>query len=178
MSEKIQLDEAALKNTLESILAEIDETDDPQELNAYRAIFRKYIPLFRRAYVAAYLLSRLKPNMVRSTPRRRPVPINTNGSAPQTAASPITNTLAPTSDDVTSVFIGIGKSRKVFPRDIMGLLIEQGGLEKAHIGAIKILDNYSFVEIANAKCNDLINKLNNTEFRGRTLAVNFAKKRD
>ena len=159
MSKNIQLDEEALKSGLEAILAEIHNVEDPAELNAYRAAFRKYIPLFSRGYVAAYLLRKLKPVAQASSNRRQASP-----AAPR--------------EGMTSIFIGIGKSRKVFPRDLMGLLIEQGQVSKDQIGAIKILDNYSFIEIANDKCDTLIEKLNNIEYRGRTVAVNYAKKRD
>lgn len=160
MSKNIQLDEEALKSGLEAILAEIHNVDDPAELNAYRAAFRKYVPLFSRAYVAAYLLRKLKPVAQSGSPRRQSA----------VAAAP--------REGMTSIFIGIGKSRKVFPRDLMGLLIEQGQVSKEQIGSIKILDNYSFVEVTNDKCDALIEKLNNIEYRGRTVAVNYAKKRD
>jgi len=159
MSRNLKLDEESIKNTLQSILAEIQETDDPEELNEFRAIFRKNVPLFHRAYVAAWLIRKLVPSSV----------VENTGSR-KTPAVP--------REGMTTLFIGIGRSRRVFPRDLMGILVEKTGIAKEQIGTIKILDNYSFVDIANDKCPEVIEKLNNLEFRGRALAVNFAKKKD
>jgi len=172
MPKQIKLDEAALKNALQSMLNDIHDTNDPEELNAYRAIFRKYVPLFSRAYVAAYLLRNLKGVSIPST---RPSRLSARDNAPSRENS---SAASQQRDGFTTLFVGVGRSRRVYPRDIMGLLSEQAKLSKDDIGTIKILDNYSFVDVVNDKTQATIEKLNNFEFRGRALAVNFAKKKD
>jgi len=40
---------------------------------------------------------------------------------------------------------------------------------------IRILDNYSFVQVRDTKADEIIDKLTGHKFRGRTLTVNYAK---
>ena len=44
------------------------------------------------------------------------------------------------------------------------------------IGNIKILDNYAFVNVDEKEADNVISILDNSEYRGRKLTVNFAKK--
>jgi hypothetical protein len=43
------------------------------------------------------------------------------------------------------------------------------------IGVIRILDNYSFVQVRDKRADEIIKALNGIRFRGRTLTVNYAK---
>lgn len=153
----IQIDEEQLQSQLEDMIRNIHEQEDPAELDEYRRLFKKHVSVFRRGYAAAYMLkyfsSGKKPQ---SSPRRRPVEDDANK---------------------TSVFIGIGRTRRVFPRDLVGLILDSTKLSREDIGNIKILDNYSFADISTDKADEVINTLNGSEFRGRTLNVNYAKKK-
>lgn len=153
MSSKSSIDEQSVRERLEFILQEIHENEDPDELNAYRAMFRKNVSLFHRSYVAAYLLKNMK-GVFKSSPKK-----SLRG-------------------DLVTLFIGIGKSRRVFPKDLIGLILDTTSVKKENIGAIKILENYSFVEVAPEDAENLIGTLNGMTYRGRTLNVNYAKKKD
>jgi len=163
---KHQFNEEAIKANLKSILEEIHDTKDPTELNELRRIFRSAVPLFSRAYVAAWLLKKAK--IVTS------LPVKNDGKEERRSSR---DNREPKENQV-SLFIGIGRTRRVYPRDLMGLLIDTCKLEKDDIGSIKILDNYSFVDINTQKAQGVIDTLNDYEFRGRSLSVNFAKKKD
>lgn len=141
-------DLAALKAAFEDLQRQIRDEEDPAEMEAARRAFRQVVPFFFRSYVGAYLLRQA----VQGRPRRR-------------------------SGGVT-LFVSIGKNRRVYPRDLVQLFCAAGGLTKADIGDIKILDNYSFVDVDEAKAADAIAKLDTAPFRGRPLTVNFAKKRN
>jgi hypothetical protein len=78
---------------------------------------------------------------------------------------------------MVSVFIGIGRTRRVYPRDLVGLILDNTKLSREDIGNIKILDNYSFADINSAKAEEVISVLNDSEYRGRNLNVNYAKKK-
>lgn len=206
MANKVRFDEEGLKNALQTIVTEIHDTNDPTELNELRRLFRKYVPFFSRAYVAGLLLKRARIVTTLSSPTgnqasrrperieraekpesretRRPEkpaytapkkeapvqePADTSASANETNVS---------RENMTTLFVGIGRTRRVYPRDIMSLLIETSGLQKDDIGSIKILDNYSFVDVDTGKAQNVIDSLNNFEYRGRTLSVNFAKKKE
>jgi len=50
-------------------------------------------------------------------------------------------------------------------------------LSEADLGQVKVLDNYSFVEVAADKAQAAIEELNGQELRGRKLTVNFASRK-
>ena len=75
-----------------------------------------------------------------------------------------------------SVFISIGRNRRVFPRDLLGLLISVGGLERERIGEIKVLTSYSFVQLYAEDCEKIIAALNGYDYRGRKLTVGYSRK--
>jgi hypothetical protein len=153
MSSREKINEDALKAQLEAIVKDIQENEDPEEMNAIRAVFRKNVSFFHRSYVAAYMLKYLKGH--------RPAPSRKTSRT-----------------DLVTLFVGIGKSRRVYPRDLVGLILEHCKGNKEDIGNIKILDNYSFVDIAPEYADAVISAINGITYRGRTLNVNFAKKKD
>ena len=80
-------------------------------------------------------------------------------------------------EEAVSIFVSIGKNRRVFPRDLVGLLIAVGGLERDRIGDIKVLANYSFVQLYANDAQTAIDKLNGYDYRGRKLAVSFSRQK-
>lgn len=143
------VNEDALQERLAGIVSSIKSEQDPEELNAYRRAFRKHVPFFMRAYVAAYLLRE---------------------SRPQQGAKR-------SNENMATLFVGIGKNRRVFPRDVIQLFGGVQGVEASDIGEIKILENYSFVEIKKEKAEQAIAALNGQDYRKRRLNVNYAKRR-
>ena len=80
-------------------------------------------------------------------------------------------------DKATSIFISIGKNRRVYPRDLVGLIVAVGGIDRERIGDIKVLANYSFVQLYTEDCQTVIDKLNGYDYRGRKLAVSFSRQK-
>lgn len=169
-----------LKKQVEQILHDIHNEEDPVELNEYKKFFKKNVPIWRRAYFTAYMLKALQngtsPKAARNNSRRSPrsqsAPAGNNGSRTTPEAS------NGDEGEMTSVFIGIGKNRRVFPRDLIALFTEVDGITGEDIGQIKILDNYSFMEIKPERAKTAIDSVNGREFRGRKLTVNYARKKD
>ena len=165
---------AFLKETLEAVKTE----EDPDVLNAYRKIFRKNVPFTLRSYVAAYFIkefeassfSRSKPYGRRPNPRFSERPRGYYSDRPP-AERPI---LDPS--ESVSIFMSIGRSRRVFPRDIITLLIQNADISRERIGDIRILENYSFVQVMSADADSIIEKLNNFSYRGRNLSVSYSRK--
>lgn len=139
-----------VKEQIEEIIRQIHDEENPDELNYYRKMVRKHVPFLMRGYFAAFLLK--------------------NGSVPRKQKKD--------SGQYTSMFVGVGKNRRVFPRDLIQLFSTVESISAEDIGEIKILDNYSFAEITTEKAPDLIRELNGTEYRGRKLTVNFARRKD
>ena len=82
-------------------------------------------------------------------------------------------------DDVsTTLFVGIGRNRRVFPRDIIGLILQNAAIDRDHVGDIRVLDNYSFVQVITEDAETVIAALNDIEYRGRKLVVSHSRKRE
>ncbi len=139
-----------VKEQIEEILRQIHDEENPDELNYYRKMVRKHVPFFMRGYFMAFLLK--------------------NGGIPKHKKK--------VDGQYTSMFIGVGKNRRVFPRDLIQLFSSVNDISAEDIGEIKILDNYSFAEITTEKAPALIRELNGTDYRGRKLTVNFARRKD
>lgn len=151
-----------LKEQIDEIIRDIHDNEDPDEMNAFRKLIRKRVPFFRRGYFAAYLLKHY------SAPSK--------AGRPAKPAKPTKQT--DKSGDFATVFVGVGKNRKVFPRDLIQLFTGVDGVTSDDIGQIKILDKYSFIELSQGKAQAAIDELSGKEYRGRKLNVNYARKVD
>lgn len=76
-----------------------------------------------------------------------------------------------------TIFISIGRNRRVFARDLVGLLISVAGIERDRIGGIRVLANYSFVQLFAEDADKAINAINGYEYRGRKLAASFSRQK-
>jgi hypothetical protein len=74
--------------------------------------------------------------------------------------------------------VSIGRNRKVFARDLEELFTSTLALFPGEVSDVRVFDKYSFVDIASARAPDAIERLSGTEMKGRTITVNYAKKRE
>ncbi|MDR2069490.1 MAG: DbpA RNA binding domain-containing protein [Spirochaetaceae bacterium] len=165
-----QIDEVKIKKHLADFLEKIHTEADPDLLNAYRSLIRREVSLFKRSYLSAYLLMLFEGqnNQGRSGRHGKRGPPKDRGEA-----GPY-----PLGDEESSrLFIGIGRNRKVFPRELLGLINAKTAVPREDVGAIRILDNYSFVQVRTTSADKIIEALNGISFRGRTLVVNYARNR-
>ncbi len=146
-------DTSTLKKDLEPVFNEIIDSikkgSDLDSVLLYKKVIKKSVPFHLRSYFTAFLLKAYLNRGKKKSFKK---------------------------DGEKSVFINIGKNRRVYPSDLIQLVSKTAEISKEDIGSIKILDNYSFVSIADASAQNVIDKLDGTEFRGRKLTVNFAKK--
>lgn len=164
---------------------EIQTEAEPYLLNQYRSIFRKEVSFFRRSYLAAYLLllaEQGKPSGRRRDSRRaeegrgnfRRDDSGKNGDRREEFRLQ-EETYSLPEDESARLFVSIGRNRKVFPREIIGLLNAKARIPRDDIGGIRILDNYSFVQVRSAVADAAIKALNGQNFRGKTLTVSYAR---
>lgn len=178
MSNKIKPEnEEQLISSLKDVVAIIKTRENPEELNQYRRIFKKAVPLTMRSYVAAYFIKQA--DVIVHTDKRLKKDV-TNRTINQGFKPSIVHPARPRvvlpDDESTSIFIGIGRKRGIFPKDIITLLIQGAGITRDHIGGIRILDNYSFVQVMQNEAESIIAKLNNSYYRGKTLTVSHSRK--
>lgn len=155
---------------------EIQTEADPYLLNRCRAIFRKEVSFFRRSYMAAYLLLMSERDAGGGRPERRNGALG-SGRAPQKPQAERRDE-APhilPEDEAARLFISIGRNRRVFSREILGFICSKARVSRDDVGAIRVLDNYSFVQVRNAAAEAVIAALNGQNFRGKTLVVNYAR---
>jgi hypothetical protein len=150
-------DKAEFKSKISEILREIHEEEDPIEMTRIKRMVRRHTSIFNRGYITAYLLKQAM----------------TNGSRPRKKrAEQVT-----TNEDQQSIFVSIGRNRRVHTRDLITFFTSVDGIGSEDIGQIKVLDNYSFVELNKDKAQAAIEALNGQELRGRKLTVNFARRK-
>ena len=156
MKTKETVDAVEIEKNINDFLKRIKEEEDPDLLNSYRKLFKKYTPFAMRGYLSAYLLMKAASQGRSSHSRRRPVP----------------------DENKTTLFISVGKNRRVYPKDLARLFQSRLDLDQSDIGSIKVLDSYSFLEISKNHAKRAIELLNGEEFKGRNLTVNHARKRN
>ena len=189
-----------LVNAVEKITTE----EDIDTLTELIKLFKKSVPLSRRKYVTAYMLkealkhyhsfgkgkpskfenaktkkenNRNKKDDYKNTTRREKAYENTNNGE-ETEERPRHPRVEIAPELATSIFVSIGKNRRVYPRDLVGLLVAVGGIDRERIGDIKVLANYSFVQLYTEDCQTAIDKLNGYDYRGRKLVVSFSKQKE
>jgi hypothetical protein len=165
-------DKEKTKKLLSLVLEKIKTEVDIRTLDEYQKLFKKETTLFNRSLASAYLLMlcdqgktiRLKDY------RKRPVPSETDEDTRSDAQR---YTLS--ENESTRLFFSVGRSRRVFPREILGIINTKTAVPREDIGVIRILDNYSFVQVRNSAAEKIIEALNGMNFRGRPLTVNYAR---
>ena len=179
---------------LKASVQQVKTQEDVDVLIQLKKVFKKNVPFTLRGYLSAYLLKVATGNARRPfVPRnghenyskenyrerreegRREFNAPAEGGETRHEPHPrveIDPALA------TTIFIGIGRNRRVFPRDLVGLLIGVAGLDRERIGDIRVLANYSFVQLFTEDADKAITALNGYDYRGRKLSVSYSRQRD
>jgi len=183
------VDNEKVKKTISVVLEKIATETDLLTLGEYQSIFKKEVPFFRRSQAAAYLLmlcDQGKKLHVSGT-EKKPFRKTRNSFQWKEGSSAFKDTVSGTvrGDDAPGylltekeskrLFFSAGRSRKVYPREILALINAKTAVPKEDIGEIRILDNYSFVQVRDRVAEKIIEALNGVNFRGRSLTVNYAK---
>jgi RNA recognition motif-containing protein len=157
-----------LKNILEKALTE----SDLELLAEYRRLFKKEVSLFRRSWAAAWLFmyydKKEFPNL-KNLSEKKPVKKENTESIPTDTEPGLSE------EESKNIFFSIGKNRHLFPREVIMFICSKTSVPREDIGSIRILDNYSFVQVRDTRADEIIEALNGLKFRGRTLTVNYAK---
>lgn len=197
-----EINEKQVASFLENATEKVKSTEDVDTLASLVKLFKKNVPFSLRKYVIAYMLKELLKNyrsynnhrnerndrndrnnkksneskaakhQARTEKATEPVAIDS-----EKEERPHHPRVEIPADQATSIFISIGKNRRVFPRDLVGILISIAGLDRERIGDIKVLANYSFVQLYTDDAPQAIEKLNGYDYRGRKLAVSYSRQK-
>lgn len=100
--------------------------------------------------------------------RRAPVPTR--------AAAPAAKAAAPAPPTYTRLFLSVGAREGVRPGDLVGAITGEAKVTGDQIGRIEIRDNFSIVEVASDVADRVIQALNGTTFKGRSLRVDYDRR--
>lgn len=189
-NEELDMDQVAAY--LQDAVAKVRSGENLETLEQLKKVFKKNVPLSLRSYVAAFLLnnnrgaiyhfnSRKNREDFRSRREDRHSRFERTERAPrEEGAEPRERAPRVQIDPsvAATVFVSIGRNRRVFPRDLVGLFISVAGLERERIGDIRVLANYSFVQLFAEDAEKAISALNGYDYRGRKLAVSYSNQRN
>ncbi|WP_461247002.1 DbpA RNA binding domain-containing protein [Treponema sp. R6D11] len=168
----MKLDNEKASKNLKVILEKALNDADLELLGEYRKLFKKEVSLFRRSWISAWLLmyydKKEFPN-IRSVTEKKPFVKETPSPSPSDVEVNLSE------EESTRLFFSIGKNRHLFPREVIIFICSKTTVPREDIGVIKILDNYSFVQVRDTRASEIIEALNGLKFKGRTLTVNYAK---
>ncbi|MCX7025157.1 MAG: DbpA RNA binding domain-containing protein [Spirochaetes bacterium] len=195
-----------IEEIIERTIGEIRSSGDTGFLNECRALFRKKTPLSLRAYVAAALLlkaggsPRPDPRRERKDKRdrrderpaedhreprrdeRKPAPQRNKPAEIGREEDALPKTEARFREghyagEGATLFVSAGRRQHVYARHIFRLLSDVPVADENTIGAVRVLDNYSFVVVDPSIEDAVTTALNGKNLRGRVLVVNRARKR-
>ncbi|MCL2231256.1 MAG: DbpA RNA binding domain-containing protein [Treponema sp.] len=197
------MDKEKAKRNLESIIDKLHNDTDFSLLKEYKNLFKKDVFFLRRTEVAAWLFmyyDQKETPPVRSAALSQNSTAKKSAMKSQSSASSAKNSHVSNSsgfaeksqfaknaadkqpveinlgeEESKRLFISIGKNRRLFPREVITLIMSKTSTPREDIGMIRILDNYSFVQVRDTKADEIIEALTGHRFRGRTLTVNYAK---
>jgi ATP-dependent RNA helicase DeaD len=74
-------------------------------------------------------------------------------------------------------FLGLGRKHKVAPKDIVGAIAGETGISGKMIGAIKIMDSYSFVEVPKEHATEVYTIMRDRTIRGQPTGIEGASRK-
>jgi len=75
------------------------------------------------------------------------------------------------------LFINVGRKDKIGPKDIVGALTGETGINGRDIGQIDIFDKFSFVEVPREEASHIIKKMKKVQIRGQKINMEEAEDR-
>ena len=71
----------------------------------------------------------------------------------------------------TRLFVGVGRSAGIWPKDLVGVIVTKSRLPSRDIGAIEIADRFSLVEVPDQAADDVVAALRQVSIKGRKATV-------
>ena len=197
-------DKKAIEESLDRILDCVRSIDDVEILHECRNLFRQRVPLHLRAYAASALLlglvpsagvraavgkpSHARPSSGRAQADKASAPVKKNNRPTAAVKAP---TRSPDQPDErqgsrrenryrgegVTLFMGAGRRQRLYARIALDLLYSVPGVGEENVGEVRTMDNYSFISIDPLVEEAVIAALDGSDFRGKPLCVNRARKK-
>lgn len=76
---------------------------------------------------------------------------------------------------MTRLFLNVGRNQSIRPQDIVGAIANEAGIPGRSIGAIDILDTYTFVDVPADVTDRVISAINSASIKGRPVNAEVAR---
>lgn len=102
-------------------------------------------------------------------------------SAPATAdaapspAGPTAASAGTSDGDMARLFVSVGRSRRVSRQMLTDLFVVRLDLPQDQIGEVRVLDNFSFIEVPASVAQSAIDRITGETLNGRRVNVDFAR---
>ncbi|MBR0319378.1 MAG: DbpA RNA binding domain-containing protein [Spirochaetia bacterium] len=146
--------ESKYAEIIKKMVKNIKEEEAAEEMNQFKKLVKRNVPFTMRGYFSAYLFKLFVTNT-------------------KPAHAPSQNRA---DKDYKTLFFNIGRTRGLNPQALIRFITASAEIDSSEIGQIRVHDNYSFVDVAEPNVQKVLDSLTSKVYRGRTLAVNFAKK--
>jgi ATP-dependent RNA helicase DeaD len=90
---------------------------------------------------------------------------------PDNSYSPGKRGQSRTGGGVTRLFIGVGRSAGVRPKDLVGAITGESGIRGSQIGSIQISERFSLVEVSDHVADQVMQALRNGKIKGKKVKV-------
>jgi ATP-dependent RNA helicase DeaD len=205
--EDLPTDADVVIGSIDRVLRNLEADTQKAELARLRSLIRRQVPFLKRPLFMAYLLKSMLPagtgaaaqTPAAAAPSRafagRETPAVPGRAAPRKSAPagaepgkgsrgrfgrsvevPLPS--AETGKAFTQLFVSIGRNRRVYARELAELFTEKLQLSAHELGSVRVFDKYSFVDINPSRADEAITRLSGSELKGRTITVNYAKKKE
>ncbi len=166
--------EDIIAGKIRNMVNDFRTTADPETMKYYQRVIKKNTSFFDRGHLLTYLVAQMIDGKQRgaASPRGGEKSFARNGQKPQESRE------IESREGMQVLFVGAGKARGVFIGNIIHFFTSLGELEKEELGKIRVLPNYSFVEVPEEKVAQLVEKLDGQKIKGRPTKVNIAQKRE
>ena len=161
--------QAIAKLTPISLPGAADRAQDRAEVLRARITER-----LERANVDAELIT-LTPLFERFDPAEVAAALLALSHQPSAASPQVPEPVA--ADQWTKLFLTIGRKDRVAPKDLVGALIREVGLEKGQLGRIEVKETFSLVEVAPAVAEAALKRLSGISIRGRRVTAKVDRER-
>ena len=86
-----------------------------------------------------------------------------------------TETELPSKSDWQTLYFGAGKKDKINKIDIVGLLLQKGGLEKEELGKIEVSDYCAYAAVKRDKAKSVVSLLRNEKIKKKQVKIDLAR---
>ncbi len=167
-----------LDKALKALLSEVEKDSNPEALVAFKKAFKKNISIWRRDWVIAYLLKDKFGDF--SGDRRSGKGAGNRNKKNQDQDRNQDKNRSREKEEITgnTLWFNIGYNKKLNKKSLSNFLVANSDVDASHILEIRVKQYYSFVIVKTLESAEtLIEKINDKEYKGEAIKVDFAKKK-